>query len=792
MEQKKKVLVVEDEIIVARDVQKRLENLGYDIVGIAATADEAISLAKDKAPDMILMDIMLKGDKDGIYAAEIIRSTCNIPIIFLTANSDKGTIERAKRTNAYGYLLKPFDDRELSTTIEMSLYKYNVNCELENNRHWFATMFKSIGDAVVALDNNGCVNFLNPIARQLLGVDQDDILGQPIQTYIKLIQNGSPVELHKQVGNSSAADKHNAISEFILETNNGEHIPIDFSARSILDDDGNDLGLVLAFKDVSERKSAEEEIREANRKLEKQAEGLQKTNDRIRSLFKKLEEQNAELQKLDHLKSEFISTVSHELRTPLTIIREGVSLVNDEVLGDINESQADMLKDIIDSTDRLAKIINDLLDVSKLESGKLNLYRKQTDTADMLTKLLKHFAIKANNNEIELVADFNGDLNPIYADNDRMIQVFSNLISNAIKFTPAQGKVSIRATNAGDYVRVTVQDTGKGISTDDLGKLFDKFSQFGRTAGPGEKGTGLGLSIAKSLVEMHEGSISVESDLGKGSSFVCNLPRYLNPEERAIRYFQQQVESHKNNNEKTCDLIGSIFIKVNNATDVLADENEEHIETFMFKMEKILNSGLYKSHDSCLPLGVGEFIIFLPDTNYIGACAVASKLKSKIAAENLSSNLLHTEPKFSFGALEYDVRTVDARNVLRLARSVIERKKKILIVDDHPQVVRLLSYRLTKEDRYECHGVFGGKEAIEFLEDEIPDLIILDIMMPEMSGYEVVGRLKEDRRLRDIPIILLTAMAVESQEVSSPLPGSIPVVSKTEGFRNLMHIIDNL
>lgn len=792
MEQRKSILVVEDEIIVARDIQKRLETLGYDASATAATADDAINLAKSENPDLILMDIMLKGDKDGIYAAEVINSSQKIPVIFLTANSDSATIERAKYTDAYGYLLKPFDDRELLSSIEMTLYKYQLNREIEDNRHWYESMLKSIGEAVVSIDRDGNVNFLNSTAQLILGVNNDDILGQTVSSYIKLYDENSLKQIDSMIDQSGLEGQFGDVLELLLETASGERIPVDFSARTIADEAKNDLGVVLTFRDVRERKLAEEEIKEANSKLAKQKDGLLNANERMRSLFKKLEEKNSELQKLDKLKSEFISTVSHELRTPLTIIREGVSLVNDRILGDINETQEDMLKDIIESTDRLGKIINDLLDISKLESGKLDLFRKQINTCELVDRLIKDFSLKAKKNEINLELNCVEDVYPIYADFDRMYQVMSNLVNNAIKFTPASGSVTIEVVNGKKDVAISVVDTGKGIAEADQAKLFDKFSQFGRTAGPGEKGTGLGLSIAKSLVEMHDGSIGVSSELGNGTKFTCKIPRYLDPEERALKSFKDLVQKFKEEDKRSSDFVGVVLIQISNSSDLMSHESDEHIESFMHKVEQTIKASLYKNKDICLSLELGEFAVFLPDTNYTGSCVVASKIKEKLLASGLETNLMHVSPEFSCGVLEYDINDSEEDKVLQRSRSVMKRKKKILIVDDHPQVVRLLSYRLNKEERYECHGVFSGSEAMSFVHEEVPDLIILDIMMPEMSGYEVVGRLKEDKRWRDIPIVLLTAMAVDTQDITTPLPGSIPVVSKTEGFRNLMQIIDSL
>ncbi len=181
-----KLLVVEDESIVARDIQNRLRNLGYDVPAIVAYGDKAVDLAADLRPDLVLMDIFLKGDMDGIKAAELIRSRYDIPVIFLTAFADPGTLQRAKITEPFGYILKPFEERELLTAIEMALYKHEMEKKIKDSRRWLATTLQSVDDAIIATDTTGRIVLMNRVAEALTGWKEAEAAGHDIGSVFSL------------------------------------------------------------------------------------------------------------------------------------------------------------------------------------------------------------------------------------------------------------------------------------------------------------------------------------------------------------------------------------------------------------------------------------------------------------------------------------------------------------------------------------------------------------------------------------------------------------------------------
>ncbi len=255
-----KILVVEDESIVAMDIKHRLENMGYIVPAITSSGEEAVEKASETNPDLVLMDIVLKGEMDGIDAAQQIKDNLDIPVVYLTAYSDERTLKRAKITGPFGYIIKPFEDRELHSAIEVALYKYEMESKLKANEKWLSTTLESIGDAVITTDKDGCITFMNPIAQKITEWEQDEALGKPLENIFKTNndETGNPVKSPVievlQKGSITGMQDHT-----ILITKNGAHVPIDDTSAPIKDDKNNINGIVLIFQDITQRKKAEKE-----------------------------------------------------------------------------------------------------------------------------------------------------------------------------------------------------------------------------------------------------------------------------------------------------------------------------------------------------------------------------------------------------------------------------------------------------------------------------------------------------------------------------------------------------
>jgi len=253
---------------------------------------------------------------------------------------------------------------------------------------------------------------------------------------------------------------------------------------------------------------------------------LKQKEQRQQRLLDELRAANTKLEELDALKTEFISVASHELRTPLTIIKDFVGLVRDEVTGLINAEQADCLDSALRNCDRLATLINDLLDMQRIDAGKRFPLRGKTDIGAILRRCQRDMIPRCQSSDQILELEFQEDLLPVLADGDMITQVVVNLVGNAHKFTDAGGLIKIRAVNRADSVLVSVSDNGPGIAPEDQTVIFDSFVQAARRDGPGIKGTGLGLANSKKIVDLHHGELAVTSELGEGTEFSFTLPHY--------------------------------------------------------------------------------------------------------------------------------------------------------------------------------------------------------------------------------------------------------------------------
>ena len=263
-----RILIVEDEVIVALDIQDRLADLGYEVTGVADRGSEALTLVESGRPDLVLMDIRIKGDQDGITVAEEIRQRWHIPVIYLTAFSEDNTLQRAKLSEPFGYLIKPFEDREIQAAIEMALYKHQAEARLRESERRYATTLMSIGDGVIATDSLGGVTFMNPAAERLTGWSCEEANGRPLADVFKVVNEQTGEAVEDPVASVLCEGKTIGLADHsILIRRGGGEIPIDDCAAPIVDQLGNLTGTVLVFQDVTERRQNETALRESEERL---------------------------------------------------------------------------------------------------------------------------------------------------------------------------------------------------------------------------------------------------------------------------------------------------------------------------------------------------------------------------------------------------------------------------------------------------------------------------------------------------------------------------------------------
>jgi PAS domain S-box-containing protein len=513
--EKPQLMVVEDEGLVALSLQKKLVNLGYRVPAVAMSGEEAIKMALEVRPNLILMDIKLKGEMDGITAAGRIQTELDLPIIYLSAYSDSGTVDKAKMTQPHGYLVKPFEERELRTTIETALYKHSMEKKLKARERWYATTLRSIGDGVITTTPHGDVTFVNPVAEKLTGWPEEDSLGRAISEVFHIVDEKTRNEMQSPL--KQAIEEKGVVElpgQAALISRDGTERFIDDCAAPIVDDRGDTLGAVLIFRDVSQKRSMEKELHRYREHLEELV--REQTGELV------LAKERAEVANL--AKSEFLANMSHELRTPLNHIIGFTELLVDSQVGDLSDIQKEYLTDVLNSGKHLLTLVNDVLDLSKAEAGKIDLDLSAFNPEDLLQELRSFFSLQAEQKGLDLQFKLEEGMPVVVlGDHFRLRQILLNLMGNALKFTE-KGSVSVHAGLAGptgrsDLIRFEVIDTGPGIPVEAQSRIFDSFEQGEASISRRYVGTGLGLAICRKLAHLMGGEIGLESGPGGGSRF---------------------------------------------------------------------------------------------------------------------------------------------------------------------------------------------------------------------------------------------------------------------------------
>jgi len=385
----------------------------------------------------------------------------------------------------------------------------NEQLKLFNEKTYSQGIINSVVDSLVVVNLDGRIKLLNKAILNLLGYKEAELIGQSVKKIFLEEQEGRdnlPSYIQEIIKSGIV---HNV--GLSLVTKQGKRIPVNFSGEMMLQD-GKINSIVGVARDMRQIMSIIHDLEEKKFELEVRSKNL------IRMQRAMLHMMN-DLQEASYAKGQFTSMVSHELRTPLSAIKEGVAVVLDRIIGDINDEQSKYLSIVKNNVDRLSRLINTVLDFQKLESGKTDLLMENSDinviTKSIYETMISLFTKKGLVLELKLC----DTLPQVKMDKDKIIQVLMNLVNNAFKFTD-KGSVIITTDKRDNFIQVAVKDTGPGIKEEDLSRLFQQFMQLQRKVG----GTGIGLSICKKIIQMHKGRIWVESEFGKGSTFYFTLP----------------------------------------------------------------------------------------------------------------------------------------------------------------------------------------------------------------------------------------------------------------------------
>jgi CheY-like chemotaxis protein len=468
------------------------------------------------------------------------------------------------------------------------------------------------------------------------------------------------------------------------------------------------------------------------------------------------------MRELEKLKSQFLANMSHELRTPLNSIIGFSRVILKGIDGPITDLQTQDLTAIYNSGQHLLGLINDILDLSKIEAGKMELTFDEVDIEKLIKSVMSTVIGLVKDKPVRLEDDIEANLPPVKADSMRVRQVLINFFSNASKFTD-EGTIKVTAKRQGANVRISIIDSGPGISEEDQEKLFQAFSQVDASATRATGGTGLGLSISKQLITMHGGDIGLESEVGKGSTFYFTLPFYDSPEATA------EPEITEDKVPDTEDLV------------ILAiDDDEKVIRLY----QRYLNKQGYrvvpltdpkKAVERAKELKPYAITLDIMMPGYDG-WQVLQDLKSEPETQNyptlICSIVEDTKKGYALGATDYLLKPIIEDDLLgslgRINKSGLIHE--VLIIDDDSDDLRLLEKLLSESGKYKPVLANNGQKGWEQMLASPPQALILDLFMPEMDGFKIVDAMQEAEKLKNIPVILITGgdiSAIQREKLDS-------------------------
>ena len=490
------ILIVEDEAIVALDIRKSLESLGYDIAGMASSGEEALDIARNTRPDLVIMDIVLPGKMDGIETASQIHSEIGAPVIYLTAHSDRATVERATETMQYGYLVKPITTNELYSAIETTLQRRQLELQIRDSEEKYRITLNSIMDAVITTDIDGRIIRMNPAAEKLSGWPRDEALGQKISDVIDIYdaetreKDQHPCFRILKEGQSIRFDRH-----MVLQSRDNTERRIACNGAPLRYSDEDVSGAVLVLQDITEKFRLENELRQS--------------------------------QKMESI-GRLAGGVAHDFNNILTTIIGYADLGLKEL--DEDNPMYEMLKEISTAGKRGSSLTQQLLSTSR----KQVLTLQPLPINDIITGMEKMLR-RLIGEDVELNIRLDPLNTYIRADHSQIIQVLMNLCINARDAMPNGGIIIIETNTMliddtytqhhpfikpGQYAVLTVSDNGMGMDEETQSHIFEPFY----TTKEKGKGTGLGLSTVYGIIKQHNGNILVYSEPGRGTTFRIYLP----------------------------------------------------------------------------------------------------------------------------------------------------------------------------------------------------------------------------------------------------------------------------
>jgi len=571
------------------------------------------------------------------------------------------------------------------------------------------SILNAAGEGILGIDSDGLITFVNPAGSLMTGYEVEELVGQSKRDMIHHSRpdgtpypdQGSPVSMSLRDGTVQHADDE------AYWRKDGSSFPVEYTITPITEGD-RVTGAVVVFKDITERRE------------------------------------------MGRTKDEFTAVVSHELRTPLTSIRGSLGLLESGVLGPLPEKGQRMVEIAVQNTDRLVRLINDILDIERIASGTIDMQQELCDGAELVERSVQGVAQLAADAQVSLVTE--GERVALFADPDRVVQTLTNLISNAVKFSPPGACVRVSSAAREGEALFEVADEGRGIPTANLESIFERFQQVDASDSREKGGTGLGLAICQTIVEHHGGRIWVNSTAGVGSTFSFVLPAV-----KGERVLAAEAASGDGPLVLVCDDDASV-VEVVGA--MLTQRGYRVIEAH--SGEQALQRALDERPDAIL------LDLLMPG---MSGWETAAALKRHPETDDIPVVILSV---FSEGESEapdgpvvsWLEKPLDERALFEALEHAVNphgEPFKVLIIEDDADLAEILTAM------FERHGIVSwmagdGREAIELSQRVLPDLLVLDIGLPEADGFEVVDWLRRHERLRAVPLVVYTARELDEHD----------------------------
>jgi PAS domain S-box-containing protein len=658
------------------------------------------------------------------------------------------TALRAASGSIIGYLLIGTDN---TVRKEVEAAQAVLDQRLRDQQFYTRSLIESNIDALMMTDPQGIISDVNQQMIELTGRTRDELIGAPCKNFFT-----DPVRADAAI-TRVLAENNVTNYELTVRAQSGKETVVSYNAATFHDRDRKLQGVFAAARDVTERKHFERTLLETN----------------------------LELEHASKMKSEFLATMSHELRTPLNAIIGFSEALKDGLVGEMSESQLEYIGDIFTSGQHLLSLINDILDLSKVEAGMMALELESVDIDSLLSSSLLIVREKAAEQSINLELQAGEDLGLAQLDARKTKQIVYNMLSNAVKFGGDGGRVTLSArrvprsavgTLPGSwpvhnfplarnehtvFLEICVVDNGIGISKDNMAKLFHAFSQIDSSLARQFQGTGLGLAMVKQLVELQGGSVAVASAEGEGSRFAVWLPLGSSPLGSTAVTFSSS---------------GGHLTEFDGRTALVVEDDDGAAELVRMLLEAegfavVRAVGVDDALElaSQQPLSLITLDVDLPITggwellNRIRDDSRLAHVPVVIIASQVDSNLAVT------GGASAILQKPISRALLRASLSNLGLDESrgptrtVLVVDDDPKAVEVIA-ALLPAPAYAVVRAYGGTEAISLARRVAPDLILLDLMMPEVTGFDVVTALQQAAETAQIPIVVVTAKHITTED----------------------------